>query len=66
MRESSPNKFSPTDPRRTSQSDAKSLFRNILAVSPCGSIFCPDQRGIPTANFFRMSILDDYKEKILR
>jgi hypothetical protein len=42
MRESQTNKFSPTDLLRGSQPEAKSLFRNILRISPCSSIFCPD------------------------
>jgi hypothetical protein len=45
MRELSPNNLSTADPKRGSRSapsDAKSLFRNILAASPSGSRFYPD------------------------
>jgi len=40
MREASTNKFVTTDLLSDSRSDAKSLFWKILAISPCGSIFC--------------------------
>jgi len=42
MREGSPNQFSAAGFLNGLRSEAKSLFRNILAVSPCGSRFCRD------------------------
>jgi hypothetical protein len=63
MRESQTNKFSPTDLVNGSLSEAKSLFRNILATSPCGSRFCPDS-AIPRAHkSLGMSILGKMEKK---
>jgi hypothetical protein len=63
MRESSPNSFSTADPRTASQSECKSLFQNILAVSPCGSIFCAGS-SIPLPHkFLRMNILGNRRKK---
>ena len=49
MRENSPNNFPATDPKSDSQSEGKSLFRNILAVTPYHSEFCPYPAHIPAA-----------------
>jgi len=64
MRESSPNNLSATDPKTASQTEGNSLFRNILAVSPCGSGFYPDPAISPARKLLRMSILDGSKKKI--
>ncbi len=47
MREGSPNRFATTLPLNALESEAKSLFRNILAISAYGSRFCL-HRLIPT------------------
>ena len=65
MREGSPNKLSIADPLSGSRTGAKSLFRNILAVSPCGSIFCLYPALSPTRKLLRMSILGKEDEKNL-
>jgi hypothetical protein len=66
MRESSPNNFSTSGPLSGSHSQAKSLFRNILAVSPYGSRFCPDPTRPLAHNFLRMNTLDNRQKKIWR
>lgn len=65
MREGSPNKFSTADPLSGSRTGAKSLFRNILAISPCDSIFCLHPALSPTRKLPRMSILGKEDEKKL-
>ena len=57
MHAGSPNRFSTTDPLTNSECAAKSLFRNILAVSPCGSRFCPDPALSLSSKCLRMNIL---------
>src|SRR5450631_4011584 len=65
MREGSPNKFSTADPLLSgSRIEAKSLFRNILAPSPCGSRFYPDPTRSAPRKFLGMSILDKRKKKM--
>src|SRR5271167_1691544 len=63
MREGPPSNSSTADPKRGSQSEAKSLFRNILAVSPSGSRFYPDPSIPSTHKPLRMNILADQKKK---
>ncbi len=57
MHAGSPNRFSTTDPLTNSHCGVKSLFRNILAVSPCESIFCPHPALSPSSKCLRMNIL---------
>ena len=64
MRESSPNQFSPAGSPRGLLPGAKSLFRNILAVSPCGSRFCPDPLRSKRTKPFRINILRSLTEKM--
>ena len=52
------------DPRVILRFPAKSLFRNILAVTPFGSIFCGDQASVPYGKSLRMNILEKTSEKI--
>ena len=63
MREGSINKFSNTDPLSGSRSEAKSLFRNILAVSHYGSGFCPGSAISNASKFLQMNILGKRIEK---
>src|SRR5450631_2864040 len=63
MRESSPNNFSTSAPLSGSHSQAKSLFRNILAISPCGSIFYPDPTRSIAHNYLRMNTLENRQKK---
>jgi hypothetical protein len=68
MRELSPNNLSTADPKRGSwsaPSDAKSLFRNILAASPSGSRFYPGPTLPATHKPLRMNTLVDPEEKIV-
>jgi hypothetical protein len=58
MRDCFPNTFI-SGPK----SDAKSLFRNILAVSPCGSRFCPDPTLSRARKFLGMRILGEEDRK---
>ena len=64
MREGSCNQFFLTDPPNGVQFEAKSLFRNILAVSPCGSRFYPDPARSPPRKLLRMNILGGLKKKM--
>src|SRR5450631_3001786 len=48
---------------RQVQAEAKSLFGNILAVSPCRSIFCPDPGLSSNDKLFEISILAVEREK---
>jgi hypothetical protein len=66
MRESSPNNLPTIDPRKGSQSGAKSLSRNILPASSFGSRFYPPPVRSTTRNLLRMNILGDGKKKMLR
>ena len=47
-------------------SGAKSLFWNILPVSPCGSRFCVEWTATRTPKCFEMIILGKVKKKKLR
>jgi hypothetical protein len=49
-----------------SRSGAKSLFQNILAVSPCGSRFCPYPTLSRARKFLGMRILGKRMKKISR
>ena len=66
MRESSPNNFSTSAPLSGSHSQANPLFWNILAVSPCGSRFCPDPTRSLAHNCLRMNTLENRQKKIWR
>jgi hypothetical protein len=66
MREGSLNRFSTTDPERGTESKRKSLFWNILAVSPCGSRFYADRALSVTHKFLGMNILAKPEKKIVR
>jgi hypothetical protein len=57
MHAGSPNRRSTTDPLTSSECAAKSLFRKILAVSPCGSRFCTDRAPSPSSNCLKMNTL---------
>jgi hypothetical protein len=46
-----------------SKPGSKSLFRNILPVSPCGSIFWQDRGPSPSHKSFGISILEEWGEK---
>jgi len=48
------------------QADSKSLFRNILPVSPCGSRFCSPIDLSPLGKSFGMNILAGSKKEIVR
>jgi hypothetical protein len=48
---------------RRHQPAANSLFCNILPLSPCGSIFCPHPRFLPTRNPMKPNILEMGREK---
>src|SRR6266536_1051228 len=63
MREDSPNQLSTPGSLNGRRTQAKSLFWNILAVSPCSSRFCKDlDRSIPNKSL-RMNILEKAREK---
>jgi hypothetical protein len=64
MREGSPNQFSTASALNELQLGANSLFRNILAVSPCGSRFCPDALRSKQSKSFRINILGSMTEKM--
>jgi hypothetical protein len=57
MREGSPN-------QGCIRPEAKSLYRNILAVSPCGSRFCRDPFRFKRTKSFRIKILRSLLEKM--
>jgi hypothetical protein len=63
MRESSPIQFAKNSPVSGLQTEAKSLFRKILAISPDGSRFCPDRPISTNANSNEMRILGQYSKK---
>ena len=50
MRDDSPNQFAKNSPVIRLETEAKSLFRKILAISPYGSRFCPDRLVSANAN----------------
>jgi hypothetical protein len=62
----SPNQFSRADPNTTCQSEVKSLFQNILRVSPCSSRFCRDPLPALLCKAFRMNILGATKKESRR
>jgi hypothetical protein len=64
MREGSPNQFSTAYFLNGPCPQVKSLFRNILPVSPCGSRFCPPPDRSNQPNSFRINILEIVTEKI--
>jgi hypothetical protein len=64
MREGSPKQFSTADSLNSLRPGAKSLFQNILAVSPCGSRFCPDPLRSKRTKPFRINILRSLTEKV--
>jgi hypothetical protein len=64
MRECPPKPFSTTDTPVGSQLQAKSLFQNNLAVSPCGSKFCGDSFRSKLTKSFRINILGSITEKM--
>jgi hypothetical protein len=64
MRAGSPNQFFPADSLTDFRPSAKSLFRNILPVSPYGSRFCQDQFLSKLSNLFRINILEILTRKI--
>jgi len=43
--------------------EAKSLFRNILPVTPCGSRFCPDRGLYSSHKSLQMNILENQQKK---
>ena len=49
-----------------SKSEAKCLFPNILAVSPCGSGFYLDSAISRASKLFKMNILEERMKKTLR
>jgi hypothetical protein len=63
MREGSSRKLSTSKPSNELRSLAKSLFRKIFPLSPCGSIFYPDPTEYDDDKLFRMKILPNTKEK---
>ena len=64
MREGSPNQCSSAASLNGLRPEAKSLFRNILAVSPYGSRFCPDPFRSKRTKPFRINILRTMTEKM--
>jgi hypothetical protein len=66
MREASPKKLAHSPTAGGFQSEAKSLFRKILALNPYGSRFCP-YLSIPNrAKFIETNILAEGYQKKLR
>ena len=66
MREGSPKNLSTADSKwgsRSAPSDAKSLFRKILAASASGSRFYPDPTLPAARKPLRMNILANPEEK---
>ena len=63
MRESSLNQFTKNAPPSGLKTGAKSLFRNILAISPYSSRFCADRLISTNANSNEMKILRRYSKK---
>src|SRR5206468_3212923 len=59
----SPNQFLMTDLRTGLQFETKSLFLNILALSPCLSRFYPNGSRFRQDKYFRMSSLRKAAEK---
>ena len=63
MRTGSPNRFRTTHNPSSSDAQAKSLFWNILPVTPYGSRFCADSARYPLSKSFRMKILGNRRKK---
>jgi len=63
MRAGPPNQFSTADPSATFPPEVKSLFPNILRVSPCGSRFCRDLSPSLLCQAFIMNILGATKKE---
>jgi len=57
--------FGPTIVRHSLQTRSNSLSRNILDVSPCGSIFYPDQGQSHSDKSLKMNILEEQPKKML-
>jgi hypothetical protein len=66
MREGSPKKLSLSEAVTGSQSEAKSLFRNILDLNSCGSIFCPYTSYTPSRQVHRNKYFSGTVPKKLR
>ena len=64
--ENSPKRSTEIDTQTGLQADHNSLFRNILRLSPCGSIFCRPTCLSPLGKSFGMIILAGSKKKIVR
>jgi hypothetical protein len=63
MRKVSPNEFFSIDPKNSRTPHAKSLFQNILAISPYSSRFC-DGAPIPRdAKYRGMRMLGEIVKK---
>src|SRR6266496_6356796 len=63
MRAGPPNQFTTANLSTISRSKIKSLFQNILRVSPCGSIFCRDLLPSLLCKAFRMNTLGTTKKE---
>src|ERR1035437_10458708 len=63
MRERSFQNFGTALRLHDSRIEAKSLFRNILPVSPCASRFCPDLPISRAGKSFKTKILAELPEK---
>ncbi len=64
MREASPHHLFLGNSLTGFRPSAKSLFQNILAVSPCGSRFCEDHFRSKLHNSFGINILEILTEKM--
>ena len=64
--ENSPGRSDEIGTKTGLQADSKSLFRNILPISPCESIFCRLICRYPLSKSFGMNILAGSKKKIVR
>ncbi len=64
MRDASSIQFSTTDPLNGLQPKPKSLFRSILAISRCESIFRPRPRRCHLSRSLRINILANSADKM--
>ena len=64
MRESYPSPLSTSAVVARSKSEAKSLFRKILAASPFIPRFCEDPTRYPVAKLFKLKTLEEGTKKI--
>jgi hypothetical protein len=64
MREGYTNSCLTADPLNGSRPEAKSLFRNILRTSPCGSRFCADPHPILTPQVIQNQYFRKLDEKM--